>query len=100
MSASDKTKLDNINIDNNSINFKFCTENEYNEMTNRTAEIYFVLNNSVLSIKDANNNLLTLGNAGSGSGGPAYATTDAAIFAVAENVIIAPVTAGTVTAEE
>lgn len=89
------------NIDNSSVNFKFCTENEYNEMTNRTAtEIYFVLNDSVLSIKDANNNLLTLGNAGGRGGGSAYATTDAAIFAVAENVIIAPITAGTVTTEE
>lgn len=37
---------------------------------------------------------------GGGGGGSAYATTDAAIFAIAENVIIAPVTAGAVTAEE
>ena len=40
------------------------------------------------------------GGGGGGGGGSAYATTDAAIFAIAENVIIAPVTAGTVTAEE
>ena len=40
------------------------------------------------------------GGGGGGGGGSAYATTDAAIFAIAENVIIAPITAGTVTAEE
>ena len=40
------------------------------------------------------------GGGGGGGGGSAYATTDAAIFAIAENVIIAPVTAGAVTAEE
>lgn len=40
------------------------------------------------------------GGGGGGGGGSAYATTDAAIFAIAENVIVAPVTAGTVTAEE
>ena len=33
-------------------------------MSERTSGIYFVLNNSTLSIKDANNNLLTLGNVG------------------------------------
>ena len=40
------------------------------------------------------------GGGGGGGGGSAYATTDAAIFAIAENVIVAPVTAGAVTAEE
>lgn len=40
------------------------------------------------------------GDGGGGGGGSAYATTDAAIFAIAENVIIAPVTAGAVTTEE
>ena len=40
------------------------------------------------------------GGGGGGGGGSAYATTDAAIFAIAENVIVAPVIAGTVTAEE
>ena len=40
------------------------------------------------------------GGGGGGGGGSAYATTDAAIFAIAENVIVAPITAGAVTAEE
>ena len=40
------------------------------------------------------------GGGGGGGGGSAYATTDAAIFAIAENVIIAPIKAGAVTAEE
>lgn len=40
------------------------------------------------------------GGGGGGGGGSAYATTDAAIFAIAENVIVAPIKAGAVTAEE
>lgn len=56
MSSSDKIKLDNTGI--------FCTASEYQAMSERTSGIYFVLNNSTLSIKDANNNLLTLGNVG------------------------------------
>ena len=40
------------------------------------------------------------GGGGGGGGGSAYATTDAAIFAVAENAVIAPVMAGAVTIEE
>lgn len=56
MSSLDKIKLDNTGI--------FCTASEYQAMSERTSGIYFVLNNSTLSIKDANNNLLTLGNVG------------------------------------
>lgn len=64
MLAADKAKLDNITGISNNTKFEFCTASEYNQMVNRTAAIYFVLNNSTLSIKDANNNLLTLGNVG------------------------------------
>lgn len=56
MSSSDKIKLDNTGI--------FCTASEYQAMSERTSGIYFVLNNSTLLIKDAHNNLLTLGNVG------------------------------------
>lgn len=56
MSSLDKIKLDNTGI--------FCTASEYQAMSERTSGIYFVLNNSTLLIKDANNNLLTLGNVG------------------------------------
>ena len=64
MSAADKTKLDNIIGISDNAKFKFCTASEYAQMENRAAAIYFVLNDSTLLIKDANDNLLTLGNAG------------------------------------
>lgn len=64
MSAEDKEKLDNITGISNNTKFEFCTVNEYNQMTNRTAAIYFILSGSTLLIKDANDNLLTLNNTG------------------------------------
>lgn len=66
MSSLDKIKLDNTGI--------FCTASEYQAMPERTSGIYFVLNNSTLSIKDANNNLLTLGNVGSDSSSSSVAS--------------------------
>lgn len=66
MSSLDKIKLDNTGI--------FCTASEYQAMSERTSGIYFVLNNSTLSIKDANNNLLTLGNVGSDSSSSSVAS--------------------------
>lgn len=62
ISSMDKVKLDNITGISNNTKFEFCTANEYNQMTNRTAAIYFILNGSTLLIKDANDNLLTLSN--------------------------------------
>jgi len=64
MPAEDKEKLNNITGISNNTKFEFCTANEYNQMTNRTAAIYFVLSGSTLLIKDANDNLLTLNNTG------------------------------------
>lgn len=60
MSAEDKEKLDNITGISNNTKFKFCTASEYDQMENRTAAIYFILNGSTLLIKDANDNLLIL----------------------------------------
>lgn len=64
MLKEDKAKLDNITGISNNTKFEFCTASEYNQMANRTAAIYFILDDSTLLIKDANDNLLTLGNAG------------------------------------
>ena len=64
MLKEDKAKLDNITGISNNTKFEFCTASEYNQMVNRTAAIYFILDDSTLLIKDANDNLLTLGNAG------------------------------------
>ena len=63
MLKEDKAKLDNITGISNNTKFEFCTASEYNQMVNRTAAIYFILDDSTLLIKDANDNLLTLGNA-------------------------------------
>jgi predicted peroxiredoxin len=71
MSAADKIKLDNIIGISDNAKFNFCTASEYAQMENRTAAIYFVLNGSTLLIKDANDNLLTLGNAGEVTSEPA-----------------------------
>lgn len=67
MLKEDKAKLDNITGISNNTKFEFCTASEYNQMANRTAAIYFILDDSTLLIKDANDNLLTLGNAGGNS---------------------------------
>lgn len=64
MLKEDKAKLDNITGISNNTKFEFCTASEYNQMANRAAAIYFILNGSTLLIKDANDNLLTLDNAG------------------------------------
>lgn len=60
MSSIDKAKLDNITGISNNTKFEFCTASEYNQMANKAAAIYFILNGSTLLIKDANDNLLTL----------------------------------------
>lgn len=45
MSVSDKTKLDEINIDNYSMKSDtvICTEDEYNSLATKTAEFYYII---------------------------------------------------------
>lgn len=80
MSSLDKIKLDNTGI--------FCTASEYQAMSERTSGIYFVLNNSTLLIKDANNNLLTLGNVGNNiSLNPTVSFTPLSIYPSTETTV-------------
>lgn len=71
MSKQHYTKLESNVLTKSDI--VICTENEYNNLSIRTASLYFVITSSGLTIKDSLNNDLELGNIAANSGGTAPA---------------------------